>query len=243
MPGRARLYIACVAMVGLAVLAMALLQGAFPNPVRFLMLSLLALLASTLKIPLPGFTGNISVSFLFILIGVTDFSFTETVTMACAAALVQSLWKPRRRPQPVQVLFNVTSLAISVAIAFGGSHPIVAKIEPKTLPVVLAVAASLFFLCNTGLVAGVISLVEQRSFRETWGSCNIWSFPYYLVGVTIAGLITVLNRSLGWKLPLLVLSLMYLAYVWYRQYIENRVRQITRAKNGVIPAMAESATP
>ncbi|PYV10082.1 MAG: hypothetical protein DMG23_08845 [Acidobacteria bacterium] len=225
MPSHAKLYIACVALLGLATLALALSRGTFPDPTRFLVFSFLALLASTLKVSLPGFTGTISVSFLFILVGIADLNFTETLTMASAAALVQSIWKPRRRPKPVQILFNTTSLAISVGVAYWGSHSILPRADVESIPVLLALAASLYFLSNTGLVSAVVSLAEQKPFRETWRNCNAWTFPYYLVGAAIAGLISVLSRSLGWKLPLIVLSMMYLTYIWYRQYLEIPARK------------------
>ena len=75
MPNKAKLYVACTAVAGLASLAVGLFQAAIPNLPRFFSYLLLALLAATLKIRLPGMTGPMSVSFLFILIGIADYSF------------------------------------------------------------------------------------------------------------------------------------------------------------------------
>ncbi len=222
MPNRAKSYIACTAAAGLIILATGLYQAAFPNPARFLVVLFLALFASTLKVRLPGVTGTTSVNFLFILMGVAEFTFSETVALACTAALVQSIWRPKRRPQPVQVIFNVTSLAISVGAAYWGSHAVMALAGASSLPVMLALAACLFFVTNAGLVAVVISLAEEKPLNEVWRQCYGWSFPYYLVGAGIAGLVSVLARSTGWKVSLLVLPVMYLTYLWYRQYLKHR---------------------
>src|SRR6267378_2311869 len=50
----------------------------------YLVSILLALVASTLKVHLPGITGTISVNFLFILVAIAVFTFSETVNTAIA---------------------------------------------------------------------------------------------------------------------------------------------------------------
>src|SRR5260370_38412158 len=83
---------------------------------------LLAVIASTLKVRLPGITGTISVNFLFILIGIADFTMAETLTMGCIAILMQCLWRSKSGPRLVQVAFNVAALAISIGAAYQVSH-------------------------------------------------------------------------------------------------------------------------
>lgn len=243
MPSQAKLYIASIATTGLLLLAAAIYKDSFPDLGHFLVLSLLALLASTLKIRLPGFTGSMSASFLFILIGIADFSLAETLTMACGAGLVQSLWKPRQRPRPVQVLFNVSALALSVAVAYLGARPVLVIAGTKAVAVAEVLAVSLYFLSNTTLVSGVISVAEQKSFTETWRTCNRWSFPYFLVGAAVASPICVMNHSLGWKLPLLILSLMCLTHVWYQEYVEHTSRLESSAEVQAQTAVSQLVSP
>ncbi len=225
MSDRAKAYVSCVAAAGLALLGLGFYEREFPDLRRFLIFLLLALVASTLKVRLPRITGTISVNFLFILIGIVLFSFSETVLLGCAAALLQSVWKPSQKPKPVQALFNVACLAISIGVAYWGSHFILSAAHKESLPVLLALAASLFFVTNTGLVAGVLSLVEHKSMSRVWQQCYAWSFPYYLVGAGIAGLVCVSTRSAGWVVALLVLPLMYLTYICYRLYVERVTRE------------------
>ncbi len=71
-----------------------------------------AMVASAMKIRLPGFHTTISTNFVFILIGIALFSFGETVLIGLGGALVQSLWNSQRRPKPVQALFNGACLTV-----------------------------------------------------------------------------------------------------------------------------------
>lgn len=206
-------------------LGLGLFQGAFPNLPRFLLYVLLALLASTLKVRLPRITGTISVNFLFILIAIVEFSFSEAVALGCASAFLQSIWRAKQKPQPVQILFNVACLAVSVAVAYAGSHFALSLARTDSLAVLMGLATCLFFVVNTGLVAGVLSLVERKPLSKIWRQCHVWSFPYYLVGASIAGLICVANRTAGWKVSLLLLPVMYLTYLCYRLYVERTIQQ------------------
>lgn len=181
----------------------------------YLVTVVLALLASTLKVHLPGITGTISVNFLFILIAIAVFTFEESVLLASAACIVQCLWRTRTRPRLVQVSFNVATLAISGGAAFRLSH-LLAGSERTHSAVLLAVAATFYFTADTMLVSGVLSLVQDKSLFAVWQQCYLWSFPYYLAGAAIAGVAIETNRSLGWEMSLLILPVMYLVYVFYK---------------------------
>jgi hypothetical protein len=217
MPKRARLYINSTIVVGLTLLAGCLLfEREFRDPARYFGYLALACLGSTLKIKLPKIRGTMSINFLFILIGVAELTIAETITLGCVAALIQCLWKARKQPALIQVLFNIATVVTSVAIAFSASH---ALVNGENLPVLLAVAVCVYFVANTGMVSLVLSLTEQQLFTKVWRQCYLWSFPYYLVGAAIACAITISSRTLGWKPSLLMLPLMYLVYSYYRLYL------------------------
>src|ERR1700692_104175 len=180
MPTGAKLYISSAIVVGLSMVAGCLLyRWSFPALPRYFGYLLLACLASTLKIKLPKIQGTMSVSFLFILIGVAELTDAETITLGCASALVQCLWKPRKRPTLVQVLFNMSTLATSIGGCFFISH---ALVQGDNLLGLLAVAVCTYFLLNTGMVSLVLALIEKRPYIKIWRQCYLWSFPYYLVG-------------------------------------------------------------
>jgi hypothetical protein len=224
---KAQWYIDCTAAAGFTLLAAALHRWASPNHPRYLSYLLLAVLASTLKVRLPRMTGTFSVIFLFILIGIADCTFSETVTIGCAAALMQVLWRPKRRPTSTQAVFSVASMAISIGVSYWLSHMILAAARTNSLAILLTLAACLFFAINTALVATVISLTEGMPFKQVWLQWYLWAFPYYLVGAAIAGLISYSNRSVGWQVSLLALPLMYLIYACYRQFVVQATQKLT----------------
>src|SRR5215831_13901844 len=78
---------------------------------KFVAYSLIALLASRLRVSLPEITGTISVSFLFILICIVELNFSETLFAGTAAILMQCFAKRSRWPRFEQVLFNLCSAA------------------------------------------------------------------------------------------------------------------------------------
>ncbi len=197
MPTRARLYISSIITVGFALLAGCLLfEREFPDLPRYLTYVLLACVASTLKVKLPKIRGTMSINFVFILMGVAQLTAAETITLGCLAALIQSFWKPRKRPTVVQALFNIATLVTSVAVSFGVSH---ALDQGRNVPVELTVAVCTFFVLNTGMVSLVLSLVDGQPLRKVWRQCYLWSFPYYLAGAAIASAITISGRTVGWQ--------------------------------------------
>src|SRR5207302_3449288 len=100
---------------------------------RFALFFGLAMVASAMKIRLPGFKTTISINFVFILLGIALFSFGETVLIGFGGALVQSLWKTQTRPKPVQVFFNAACLTVCTAAAFWTSHGTLAMLGLNSL--------------------------------------------------------------------------------------------------------------
>jgi len=86
----AQVFIAAMALAALGCFYIALSNWQSIDPLKFLSYLAVALLASSLKIKLPGINGTMSVNFLFILLGVLEMSFAETLVIGFAAVLVQS---------------------------------------------------------------------------------------------------------------------------------------------------------
>ena len=89
------------ASIGVAVLAEAFLHWHSNDLLKFVCYLYIAVLASTLKVNFPGMESTMSVHFLFVLLGVLELSFAETLAIGCAAALVQSVWKTRHKMEAV----------------------------------------------------------------------------------------------------------------------------------------------
>jgi diguanylate cyclase (GGDEF)-like protein/putative nucleotidyltransferase with HDIG domain len=215
----AKLFVGTAAAIGSMTMAFAFWHWHSLDLTRFFSYLLVALLASGLKVRLPGIDGTMSVNFLFILLGVMDLSLPETLVIGCAATLVQSVWQTRNRLDPVKVLFNVAGMmANASALTYLSYHWLTARFASNK-PILLMVAALVFFFANTLPISTVIALTEGKSARKVWSECYFWSFPYYLVGAAAVGLVNIINRSAGWETSLLLLPLIYWVYRSYRLYL------------------------
>ena len=75
---------------------------------------------------------------------------------------------------------------------------------------------------NTGLVSLVVSLAEGSTLREIWFSCYEWTFPYFLVGASVAGLASAASygaNGVNLGVALLVMPVIYFVYRYYRMHI------------------------
>jgi hypothetical protein len=217
MPGRVRIYSLALIAVGAGLLIGSLVDSPqFPDMARYLACVSLACIGSTMKVRLPGLHGTISVNFVFILMGVAQLSLAETLTLVCAATLVQCMWRPKTRPKGIQVLFNVATLVVSAATAWTTAHMVPG--EPYAL-IALAPAATMFFIANTGMVSVVLALLSGKPVAAVWKQCHLWSFPYYLAGAAIAALISASSQTAGWRLSLLALPMVFLVYSYFSAYV------------------------
>src|SRR5579863_416991 len=216
---KTKAFVGITALSGTAVLVYAFLHWQSADLTRFLCYLAVAILASGLKVQLPGIDGTMSVNFLFILMGVMELSLPETLVIGCTATLVQSIWHARKRLDPIKVLFNVAGMmANASALTYITYHWLSGRFGSNK-PILLMVAALVFFFANTLPISVVIALTEGKSSRKVWSECYFWSFPYYLVGAAAVGLVGIVNRSAGWETSLLVLPLIYWVYRSYRLYL------------------------
>src|SRR6204780_925230 len=212
-------FVGIAVSLGMVVRAHALLHWQSQDLMRFACYLVVAVMASGLKVQLPGIDGTMSVNFLFILLGVLELSLPETLVIGCTASLVQSVWQTRKRLDPVKVLFNVAGMmANASALTYLSYHWMVARFGSNK-PILLMVAALVFFFANTLPISIVIALTEGKSSPKVWAECYFWAFPYYLAGAAAVGLVGIVNRSAGWETSLLVLPLIYWVYRSYRLYL------------------------
>jgi hypothetical protein len=223
MPGPAKIYIAMIAAVATAVLTVAASRWNPESFLRFLLFFALAMVASAMKVRLPGFKTTISINFVFILIGLALVSFGETVLIGLGGALVQSLWKTQTRPKAVQVLFNASCMTVCTAAAFWTSHAVPAMLGLSSMAATMVLGACVYVVMNTGLVSLVISLAEGRPLTKLWSSYYEWTFPYFLVGAAIAGLASAASRGSNLGVALLIVLAMYFVYIYYRMHVVRAV--------------------
>jgi len=216
-PWKAKLYIGAVISTGLFCFAYAVSGFKWHNPRQYLCCLAIAVLASIFKVQLPGVTGVMSMNYAFILLSMVEFSYGETMVLACVAIAVQTGWRVSKRTKLVHFLFNCSGMALAVSAGCGTYRVLAAPGKVDILA--LAAAATSYFLVNTVPIAIVVALTEGKRAILTWRGTYIWSFPYYLAGAAAAGLVSLAGRRFGWEAPFLVLPMLYIMFRSYRLYL------------------------
>ena len=207
---RARTYIGSVVALGIAILiGCAALDPHLPNTARFLQLLVLAVLASTFKIRLPGMEGTISLNFVIYLLGIGTLTLTENLAMVSIATVVQAFWRYKTRPTLQKMSFNIAVLVISVCGAYLASQQIR---QAETQVPALVIAGTVLFVVNSWLVSLVVAFTSGQSALSVWRNCNHWSFTYYVMGAGVAALVTAYGHVVGWEQALAMLPAAYLMY-------------------------------
>jgi diguanylate cyclase (GGDEF)-like protein/putative nucleotidyltransferase with HDIG domain len=217
LPIGAKVFIGLVIAAGMASLLQAAIHPISRNIAEFICYLGVAILASRLRVTLPGISGTLSVNFLFILVAISELSYPEALTLGAVSMLAQTLYP--NRPGAIQLTFNVCAGSLSTALAYLVYHNALVNQLIADRPLVLCLAASTYFIVNAGSIAVVVSVSEGRPLQQILVDCYFWSFPYYLVGAGIAGAIGWFNKAFNWETSLLFVPAIYLIYRSYRLYL------------------------
>jgi putative nucleotidyltransferase with HDIG domain len=212
-------FIVALALMGSTCVVYSFVHWQSADPVKFACYLIAGLLASSLKVGLPGIEATLSVNFLFTLIGILELSLPETLAIGIASTLAQLYWKPARRLKLVQVVFNLSQVMVSSTVAYAAYKLVVLYVPHATGPLALLAAAITHFGCNTLAMSTIIGLTEEKAITKVFGESHLWLFPYYMVGAAIAGLVHFLNGHIRWQSSLLILPPIYLMYRSYRLYL------------------------
>lgn len=185
----------------------------------FLLYLVISIPASCMKLRLPGLRSTMSLNFLFILIGILELSAGEAVIIACAGALVQCFWNPKGRLRAAQVAFSVSNVAVAVWMADRLYHWQLSQRLTEGTPIGLMAASLAFFAFNTAGIACVICLTERKPLLMTWRTCYFWSFPLYLIGASIAWVVSSLDHGGLWHGLLLLAPVLFVTHRAYGMYL------------------------
>lgn len=216
---RARVYIGGMLVIALGCYVLAFSYWQSSDPIKFLCYLAAAMAAAMFKVTLPGIEGTLSVFFIFTLVGILEMSLPETLLIGLVSTLAQFYWKPARRLKLVQLIFNLSQVTVCSGAAYGIYKLVSIYLLRGPGPLALLISAIAYFLCNTLAMSTIIGLTEDKPIPKVWRESYVWSFPYYMVGAAIAGIVSFLNAHIGWQAALLVLPPIYLMYRSYRLYL------------------------
>jgi len=228
--GRARWFTACVTILGSIVFAAGLSSWSSNDLVFFCIYLYLTLLATGLRIRRAFHAQAVPVQFLFVLAALRELSFSETVLLAAASSLLEALIQTRTRLLKPDGWFRGAVMTLAAAAAWLVYHNLTAAWPAVAGPLVLMLAASAYFAASTWLVSQAMAFSANASVRAIWPELHLRSYPYYLVGATMASLFRFTDRSFNWMAYLFALPVLYLLLRSYRLHVDRLLAEKARAE-------------
>ena len=106
-----------------------------------------AVVASPLKVALPGVSSSLSINYVLILLSASTFGIGQTIITAVACTITQCFWRPKKRPRLIHVAFNISSATVASWICYHAYHIPWIKVIDGSLPIRM-------FVASVGLLSG-----------------------------------------------------------------------------------------
>jgi diguanylate cyclase (GGDEF)-like protein/putative nucleotidyltransferase with HDIG domain len=178
-----------------------------------------AIVASGLKIRLPGILVTLSMNYVVIIAALLNLSVGAGLIVAIASALGQCCIGPNWKPRWFQIVFNASAMALPVLAAESALRSDLLSLADPSGCLSLMVASLAYFLMNTIIVAGIISVTSGKGLFHLWRESYLWTSAQYLVGGGIAGALHFLQLYMGWRALIIVVPPLYLVYRSYSIYL------------------------
>ena len=250
LPVAARLYVIAVCVAG-ALVGAYFAPHSVARPGLFIALLVCSSVASALKVSLPlatsGSTMSISyaVDFAALLLLGAD----ETMVVAATSAWSQCTFRTQSRAAIYRTLFSMASLVLTVKAA-GLAYVWLGGLPPDQMLVLAAIpkplvgAATMYFVCNTALIATAIGLSTKQGIVRVWNENFLWSAPSYFVGALAAAAAAWVIQRGGYWTALLTSMPVYLLYRTYKVYLgrvqdeQRHVQEVSDLHLATIEALA-----
>lgn len=194
---KARVYVGIVSWLGLALFIVTLPATPFDEWRGILLFAILCGIAQSMPIYLFR-SSAVSVAFAITFAALVLFGPVGALWVSLGGGIVAA-FRPKRKPL-YKAIFNVSNHALAVGV--GGAVYLAAggtvRPEQPLLAILPALLAGVsYFLTETLLLAGVISLTENSSFVKVWEINYAWSI-FNFVSLAIIGLgLAIAERAMG----------------------------------------------
>jgi putative nucleotidyltransferase with HDIG domain len=167
-PTRIDLYVGAIAVIGIGVLGWSMVElASTPNPVAWITLAMLAMVASRFPLRVPGTSAWLSISDTFFITSALLFGpAPATIAMAIDSTVLSMRVSKKLR----RLLFNGAAPALAfwfggqVFFWLSGTAPLYGtSITADKVAVPLACFAGVYFVLNSGLTATAIALEKRKS--------------------------------------------------------------------------------
>jgi len=183
------------------------------DPFRLVAWVVAAILLAGVKLRIPGMPVTVAGSLVIMIAAILRLGFGEVMLIGSAIGLAQSFVNARKRPKLIQVAFSIAVLDVTAGLCllFVGAVRAVPLNWFGFGLVILGLGVT-FFLVNTILIAGIISLTENKTVTNVWTTLYSWSLPHYIAGGLLGGILGRSSVSPPGYIPLAVVTLAFLLY-------------------------------
>ena len=209
------------------------------DPEKYTCYVIAALVACGLKVRRPGTGGEVSMSYLFVLLALLDLNLPETLAIASVAVIILSVVQRPHRVANQRIRPRNEALADTLAaLVSTGCSVLAAQLvfhsallgSPAIEPTIKFVAAAVASFLGFNLpAAALLAITYGGNARNVWDACYVWTLPYYVLAGTLIGLYGSTRPTLGWQSLALILPMVMLFYQTYRTYMKRLDRQRANA--------------
>ena len=229
-----KLYVTTV--IAVAIVAAVTLPGDVigSDPYALLVLAALASMASARPIRFLGQGSEATPTHPLILCALAGLGPMDAIVVAMVGVATAVSFR-LRKPPGLRTLFNFANVLAATAVAahlfrwVGGS----VGTDGSYLPWALPIATIGYFLVNTGLVIGAISLEKGVPLLRVWRRSFRWTVASYLSGLTFAiGMLVALERfgPAGLALGLPAVWMLVGFYTAHHSRIREREKRLTEVE-------------
>ena len=221
MPGKAIAYWWLVVLTGVAsyVMVLSSVSSHAADLRRIALYTFAAIVASGLKIRLPGLLVTLSMNYVVIIAALLSMNLAAGMIVGFTSAIGQCCIYASRKPRWFQIVFSAAGMALPILAADEALHSHLLSLPDPTGCLGLMGASLAYFFMNTIIVAGIVSFTTGRKLIPTWRESYLWTSPQYLVGGGIAGALHFLQARMGWPALIMGVPALYLVYRSYSIYL------------------------
>ena len=243
-------FVGAVIALGLVVIVHSVyLLGDVANPVGWVALGSLAIVAASFALKIPGVPVYISISDAFFITSALLFGpAPATVTIAIDSFIVSV----RRRNSARQLLFNTTSPAIALWCGAQAylllspqdlAHGVI--VADARMVVALAGLATVYFLLNSGMLAMAVALSKGVSVFRIWREHFVLISLNYFAAASAAFFLIVLVRYVGVPGVAAVMPLILVCYLAMRSSlgrVDDAQRHLARVNQLYLSTVSALST-
>ena len=222
-----RLYVLAVISTGVVVVSASVYQlHASTVPQQWFLLAALTLVSGSATVNLRSSHASISISEVFVFIGILLYGPAAGTVIVALDGLVISFWLAKRHREPYRALFNMSAPAISawcaaqLFFAASGVAPLASQAATlnRVLPS-LAVSAFVYFALNTWFITLAIAAELKVNPLQLWIEKFVWLSLNYFFGASVAILVVSYNRTLDVGFIGVIVPLLLVLYFTFRSTI------------------------